>query len=96
MTKPAGEFDGILMSRLWVMVVFIAKVTMWLRVFWMHGLVGHLNMGCHCDEVDGAGNVLVRWEDKNRDRLREEAVESPLCTRSALIYSSSGMDRNYH
>ena len=65
MPKPAGELDRILVSCLWVMVMFIAKVTMWLRVFWMHVLVGHLNMGCHC-EVDGEENTLVLGRQGSR------------------------------
>jgi hypothetical protein len=47
MPQSAGEFNRIWMSCLWVMVMFIAEVTMWLTVFLMHDLIGHLNTGGH-------------------------------------------------
>ena len=49
MPKPTSKLNRICMSCLRVMVVFVTKVMVWLMVFWMHDLVGHLNVGGHCN-----------------------------------------------
>jgi len=49
MPKSTGEFNGIRMGCLWVMVMFIAKVTMWLVVLLMYDIFRHMDKCSHCE-----------------------------------------------